>query len=683
MRELLPDWLLSPAYAFRRAFLPRRGRFRLVRDEDGRFRLGASSRRLPHGRVLLRPIGWPEWETLEIAGVIRNGGAPVRWESWLERPSSAGPLELEIPYALQELGIRLVPAAEGARELLLELDELGAVGRLRASLAEVTPGSLGELRRAMSETGASYGRLDRAAWTLWEGVDGTSYARWLRTFDVPPPAALDRVRTRVAGSGLRLSIVAAPRRDEPDLAGQLPGQVEIVRSLREASGDILLPLDSGAHLAPHALATVLFLFLQHQEAALLHADDDRMDSGRRTRPDFKPVLGPELLRSRNPLRGLVAVRRSVAPDLPAGPLDEAGRYAWLLGCVARIPPGRIRRVPLVLATLDADRAVDELRERAVLASHLEQLEVEADVAPGLAPGLHHVRYRLPDPTPRVMIVVPTRNGRALVETCVRSVRRLTRYPRYEIQLVDNGSDDPEALAAFEAMARAGDVVLQRDAGPFNFSALNNAAVARSDADLVCLLNNDIEVLHSEWLEEMVSVALQPGVGAVGAKLLYPDGRIQHGGVLVGLNHAADHVYAGAPGDAPGYTQQLLIRREVSAVTAACLVVRRALYREVEGLDEEAFPVAFNDVDFCLKLRERGLRNVWTPHARLVHHESASRGRRRSAEQEARANRELAALRARWAAALVEDPYHSPNLSLKSKVPRLAWPPRERRPWATI
>ena len=180
---------------------------------------------------------------------------------------------------------------------------------------------------------------------------------------------------------------------------------------------------------------------------------------------------------------------------------------------------------------------------------------------------------------------------------------------------------------------------------------------------------------------MVSVGVQPGVGAVGAKLLYPDGRIQHGGVVVGLHASADHAYAGAPGDAPGHAQQLLVRREVSAVTAACLVVRRALYLEVGGLDEEAFPVAFNDVDFCLKLRERGYRNVWTPHARLVHHESASRGKRLSPAQKARADRELAVLRTRWAGALVEDPYHSPNLSLSSNVPRLAWPPRERRPWS--
>src|SRR5262249_30242409 len=149
--------------------------------------------------------------------------------------------------------------------------------------------------------------------------------------------------------------------------------------------------------------------------------------------------------------------------------------------------------------------VDEAGEREALARHLAAVGTAAEVGPGLAPGLHHVRYRLPEPAPRVTVVVPTRNARELVDLCVRSVRSITRYPSYEIQLVDNGSDEPDALAAFDALARAGDVVLHRDPRPFNFPALNNAAVARTDAELVCLLNNDVEALHPEWLEEMVSV----------------------------------------------------------------------------------------------------------------------------------------------------------------------------------
>jgi len=609
-----------------------------------------------------------------------SAGSSTPWSIWLEPQRGSGSLELELPHGLRDLAAQLRPEPEGVHELALELEEIGALRSARTLLEEGRAAVLGELRSAVGGGRSVWTRRGGLGWPLREGIDRASYSRWLRTFEVPSAAGLERLRASAVTSGLRVSLVTPTRDDEAELAAQLPGQVEIVRSLPQATGDIVVPLGAGVRLASHALATLVSVFYREPEVSLLYTDDDRVDAGRRTQPDFKPVLGPELLRSRNALRGLLALRRAGAPVVTGLILGDASLYAWALECTTQLPPGRIRRLPVVLATLDAGAAVDEDVERAALARHLEAVGTPADVGPGLAPGLHHVRYRLPSPAPRVAIVVPTRNARTLVETCVSSVRRLTRYPGYEIHLVDNGSDEPEALAAFDVLSRAGEVVLHRDPRPFNFSALNNAAVDRTDADLVCLLNNDIEALHPEWLEEMVSVALQPGVGAVGAKLLYPDGRIQHGGVLVGLYGLADHAYAGAPGDSPGIAQQLLVRREVSAVTAACLVVRRAKYLEVGGLDEENFPVSFNDVDFCLKLRERGHRNVWTPHARLVHHESASRGRALAPEQRGRAEREIAALRARWASALLDDPSHSPNLSLTSKVPRLAWPPRERRPW---
>jgi GT2 family glycosyltransferase len=681
VRELLPDWLLSPAYAFRRAFLPRHGVFRLTREQEGRFRLSPDASRLPHGRVLFRPSAWPAWDALELDGSVWVSGSSVRWSRWLDPPGTGNSMEVELPYGLRDLTARLLPDPRGVHELVLELHELGTVWATRAALADGPGPVLRELVHAADGEGPARSWLGAVPWrTVRAGIDAAGYTRWLRTFETPSARALDRLRARASSSGLRVSIVTAPRPDGPELASQLPGNVELVGSFEKARGEILVPLGAGVRLAPHALPTLLSVFHERPEVMLIHADHDRSVAGRRV-PEFKPVFGPELVRSRNVLRGVVAVRRSKMLARGDPTLDDASFYAWGLACTAGLSPEHILRLPVVLATLEASQEMDEAGERRALAQHLHRTGVQAEVAPGLAPGLHHVRYRLPEPAPLVTLVVPTRNARALVETCVRSVRRLTRYASYEIHLVDNGSDAPDALAAFDSLALAGDVVLHRDPRPFNFSALNNAAVRRTEADVVCLLNNDVEALHAEWLEEMVSVALQPGVGAVGAKLFYPDGRIQHGGVLIGLHGAADHAYAGAPGDAPGHAQQLLVRREVSAVTAACLVVRRALYLEVGGLDEEAFPVAFNDVDFCLKLRERGYRNVWTPHARLVHHESASRGKRLLPAQKARADRELAALRTRWAAALLDDPYHSPNLSLSSNVPRLAWPPRERRPWS--
>lgn len=680
MREQLPDWLLSTGYAFRRAFLTRRRRYRLSPDGSGSFGLSTPAR-LPHRRVLLRPIGWPSWDALELVGRVWSFGSSVEWSISLEPQPRSGVLELELPYGLREFKARLLPTLAGARELELELEEVGAFAAAGALLRAGVPSLVRDLRTALGWSRGDLSQLPAALGVaLAEKQDGVSYSRWRTAFQSPREADVARLMAAVRSTGLRVSVVTVAREDENEIGAQIPGRVDVVRSLAEARGDIVVPLRPGVRLVPHALATLAFLLQQHPDVAFLHADHDRLDQGRRVDPSFAPVLGPELVLSRNPFRGLVALRRSAFPDAPEPTLDPAGLFRWGLTCTSRVP-GRVRRLPVVLATLDSDARGEDDAEREVIREHLRTAGTGADVQPGPVPGVHHVRYRLPHPAPTVAVVVPTRNAAALVETCVRSVRRLTRYPSYEILLVDNGSDEPKALASFEALARAGDVLLHRDPRPFNFSALNNAAVARTAADLVCLLNNDIEALHSDWLEEMVSVALQPGVGAVGAKLFYPDGRIQHGGVVVGLHGAADHAYAGAPGNAPGYAQQLLVRREVSAVTAACLVVQRSLYLEVGGLDEEAFSVSFNDVDFCLKLGERGYRNVWTPHARLVHHESASRGRSRRPEPNSRAERELAALRSRWARALVDDPYQSPNLSLSSKVPRLAWPPRERRPWS--
>jgi len=222
-------------------------------------------------------------------------------------------------------------------------------------------------------------------------------------------------------------------------------------------------------------------------------------------------------------------------------------------------------------------------------------------------------------------------------------------------------------------------VLRYDA-PFNFAAINNLAARHARGTVLGLLNNDLEVLDGGWLEEMVSQALRPGIGAVGARLLYPDRTVQHGGVVLGIGGIAGHAFKYSPADAPGYFSRAQLVHDISAVTAACLLIRKETFDRVSGLDE-MLTVAFNDVDFCLRVRELGLRNLWTPFATLVHHESKSRG----SDEDTRAKR--ARLRAerrrmieRWGKALREDPAYSPNLTLESEDFSLAWPPRARKPW---
>jgi O-antigen biosynthesis protein len=264
--------------------------------------------------------------------------------------------------------------------------------------------------------------------------------------------------------------------------------------------------------------------------------------------------------------------------------------------------------------------------------------------------------------PKVSLVIPTRDRLPLLERCVESIRALTTYPDYEIIVVDNQSVEPETLAYLATLAGSPRIRVIPHDKPFNYSAICNSAVADVDGAIVGLVNNDVEVISPDWLERMVQHAARPGVGAVGAMLYYPDDTIQHAGVVVGLGGVAGHAFAHAPRGAPGDHGRASLTHAVSAVTAACLLVRRDVYLEAGGLDE-SLQVAFNDIDFCLKLLDLGYRNVWTPFAELYHHESASRGAEDTPEKQRRFQREVEAMQARWHRRLHADPSYNPNLSL--------------------
>jgi GT2 family glycosyltransferase len=217
-------------------------------------------------------------------------------------------------------------------------------------------------------------------------------------------------------------------------------------------------------------------------------------------------------------------------------------------------------------------------------------------------------------------------------------------------------------------------------GEFNFSALNNRAAEIANGEFLGLINNDIEVIEPDWLREMIGLGVQPEVGAVGAKLYYPDGTIQHGGVVLGVGGVAGHEHRNAPRDDNGYFGRLCVARDVSCVTAACMLVSKQIFAEIGGLDETALKIAFNDVDLCLKIRRAGYRIIWTPHAELYHHESASRGDDLIGPKLRRFNREVAEMKRRWGTALVEDPFYNPNLTLVRERPGLSFPPRVVKPW---
>ncbi|WP_436295664.1 MULTISPECIES: glycosyltransferase family 2 protein [unclassified Variovorax] len=457
-------------------------------------------------------------------------------------------------------------------------------------------------------------------------------------------------------------------------------------ALALASGEWIVLLDHDDLLAPHALYCVAREIVEHPEARMIYSDEDTIDArGWRSHPYFKPDWNPDLFRSQNMFSHLGAYQKRLVEGVGGfrEGFEGSQDYDLALRCMERLNSAQIRHIPRVLyhwrahdqstaQSADAKPYAQAAAERA-LNEHFGRAGVSA-VAEAVPQG-YCVRYGLPELPPLVTLIIPTRNAEALVRQCVESIVARTAYPNYEILLVDNGSDDPEALAYFASLdAQPGFAVL-RDDRPFNYSALNNFAVSRAQGEFVALVNNDIEVISPEWLAEMVSIAMQPGVGAVGAKLLYPDRTLQHAGVLLGVGGIAGHAHKHFEAWQPGYGGRAQLIQSFSAVTAACMVVRKSLYEQVGGLDEQHLPVAYNDVDFCLRLREAGYRNVWTPYAELLHHESATRGADITAEARERFEMESAYMRQRWGELLAADPAYNPNLTLDHEGFGLAWPPR--------
>jgi len=270
-----------------------------------------------------------------------------------------------------------------------------------------------------------------------------------------------------------------------------------------------------------------------------------------------------------------------------------------------------------------------------------------------------------------------------LQRCVESIYRKTSYRNFELIIVDNQSNEAKTFEYLLRLERQGQARILRYDAPFNFSAINNFAVQHTHSEIIGFLNNDLEVITPDWLDEMVSYAIQPEIGAVGAKLYFPNNTIQHAGVILGLGGlpgVAGHIGKGRPGSYPGQASRALLAQNMSAVTGACLIVRRNVFQEVGGMDEENLPIAFNDIDLCLRIRERGYRNVWTPFAELYHYESSSRGYEDTLAKVKRFQKESSFMKERWKAALLNDPAYNPNLALDKDAFTLAFPPRAVKPW---
>lgn len=464
------------------------------------------------------------------------------------------------------------------------------------------------------------------------------------------------------------------------------------RALDFATGDFVTFLDPNDLMAFHALYLVAVEITRHPDADIIYSDEDTIDAlGRRKTPHFKPDWSPDLMCGQNIVGQLAVFRRSLLAAV--GGLRHgfggAEDYDLVLRVVDETVPAKIRHIPRILYHKRADAEPTSLDVgarpglRLALAEHIARRGMSATIesVPNSEFGLR-LRYRVPRPVPLVSLVVPTRDRIELLRACVTGLLNRTSYGSLEVLIVDNDSTEPATLAYLAAVVGDPRVRVLHYPGSFNYSSLNNYAVTQASGDIIGLVNNDIVPIASDWLDEMVGHALRPDVGAVGAKLYYGDDTIQHAGIVTGMGGIASHVGKGLPRTHPGQLNRLQLVHNVSCVTGACLLVRKAVYQELEGLDAVNLPVAYNDVDFCLRLRERGYLIVWTPFAELYHLESATRGTDNEPAKVRRFVDEIRYMRQRWGETLMADPYYNPNLSLDDVKFGLAFPPRAEKPWRT-
>jgi GT2 family glycosyltransferase len=531
-------------------------------------------------------------------------------------------------------------------------------------------------------------RIDSVSWPTHPRI---SLLLPVRTLDVE---ALRRTLQSVLpllGPNVELCI-AAPAALQTQIEAELPRMTLSVRfvvadstsparllnaALSASTCEYIARIDICDELEPAAPLLVADV-LRGGDCDIIYTDEDQLDSrGRPSLPFFKAGWDPEQILAHDCAARLLVLRRSLIESVGGwrDDFDAIADYDLALRCADATTPERIQHVPRVLyhrrtpnvgvnavprllaGKVDVDAARVE-----VIRHHLTRRGLLGHVEWDAAVGATRVRWAQPAAWPLVSVIIPTRDRIELLRKCVEGLLTRTEYPRLEILIVDHDSREPATQAQLAEWSAAGSVRVLPYSGPFNHSAMNNLAVAEARGNVLCLLNNDIEPIDSDWLREMVTHALREEIGAVGAKLIYPDDTLQHAGVVIGWGGVAGHIDAGFPRDAIAPGARTHVARSISAVTAACLVIRKAVFDEIGGFDAETFPVAFNDVDLCLRLGQAGYRNVWTPHAELYHHESASLGSPRQLARQQELQQAVAAFHERWGRA-PPDPFYNEQLSL--------------------
>lgn len=522
------------------------------------------------------------------------------------------------------------------------------------------------------------------------------FSSWRDAF-APPEAALDGEIEKIAvalvgGDDFDATVasldaqrgvkwVGAALEGGPSAIAFDPGLLRGFIEGEAADVEAIVFAPAGVRLAPDALAQLAAALKNWPDAPFVYCDFAIASEG-----GAWPLALPAYDYERHLEQGFCALFFAARKNFVEQALAKGAADLFRLTFCARESRGAEDfsptpvHLPQFLAELPApDAAALGAPLAAAVRAHLFARGVTAAVAADAGASLPSVHVRRALGGEKISILIPTRDRAELLGACLDSLARTIDPARCEILIIDNDSSEPETLRLFAEISRRSGKIVSAP-GPFNFSRLINLGAAAARGDHLLLLNNDVEALHPGWLDEMAGRLREPDVGAVGATLLWPSRVVQHGGVVLGPKFAALHAFNDRIDGDPGFGDSLCAAHEASAVTAACLLTPRARFEAEGGLDEQKFPVNFNDVDYCLNLRARGLRIVMTPRAKLLHWEQASRGADRRPDQAARFQRELALFRARWGAAIVADPFYNPQLALdQTPFSALACPPRPRAP----
>ena len=556
------------------------------------------------------------------------------------------------------------------------------------------PRGLEQFLEGRAELGAERLRAGLFDRLLAQSLPVTEFAAWARAFPPVPAFTTSTARIAVAligDNGLEQTLESLEAQSHvAAVVGVLQSgdepmvfEMDDLAAFLEADGaetDIFVFALTGTRLHPDALGRLAEALARFPDSPLAYCDLALIDPEGRNWPLAFSAFDYERLLEQGYAAFCFAarvdhVRNAVKSGV--GDLFRLFNFAYDAAGPANTFPAA--HVPGFLAILPpADRTRGSATLARATREHLEARKVSVVVEPRGSALLPAARVRRVEPNAKVSILIPTRNRADLLKPCLESLEKTLASQNHEIYVIDNDSRDPETLEYFDEISRRG-VRIAKVSGPFNFARLVNAGASVASGEYLLLLNNDVEAASEGWLTEMLSRMAEPDVGAVGARLVFPSGGIQHGGVVLGPNFAAAHAFDERYDGDPGYGELLNVAHETSAVTAACLLTPRRMFRGLGGFDATRFPVLFNDVDYCLRLRASGRRVVFTPLARLIHRAGSSRGRERPFDGRHRHQRDLDNLRMAWAEVLADDPFYSPMLGLDVAYAGLAWPPRSQAP----